>query len=264
MAYFPLKQSFCLPTFRAKDEPVEPLLKLAREIGYAGVEIWNRPGDFDRVVVASREAGLTLCSMCGFAMPGGRGANDPAEHARILGELRESIYIASTHGIPGLICFSGNRRSGQSDADGLAACADLFKRAAELAERAGVTLNIEVLNSRVDHKGYQCDRVDWAVELCERVASPRFKLLFDVYHVQIMEGDVIRRFTNAAKHIGHVHTAGVPGRHELDDDQELNYRAIARAIAASGYEGYVGHEFWPRGNRDAALRQAFAGCSVKS
>jgi len=126
-----------------------------------------------------------------------------------------------------------------------------------------VNVNMELLNSKVDHPGYQCDHTDWGVALCEMVNSPRFKLLFDIYHMQIMEGDLIRSIRKNIRWIGHFHTAGNPGRHDMDDEQELNYRGICRAIAETGYELYVGHEFTPKGDRMEALRRAYEACALK-
>ncbi len=125
-----------------------------------------------------------------------------------------------------------------------------------------MNLNVELLNSKVDHPGYQADHTDWGLALCEMVDSPRAKLLYDIYHMQIMEGDVIRTIRKAIDRIGHFHTAGNPGRHELDDAQELNYRGIMRAIAATGYDLYVGHELMPTGDKLDALQQAFTACDV--
>ena len=148
-------------------------------------------------------------------------------------------------GMPGIITLSGHRPPGKTDAESLEICAEGLRRIAPYAEEKGVNLNMELLNSTVDHPHYLCDHTDWGVALCERVNSPRVKLLYDIYHMQIMEGNVIRTLQNAAPWIGHYHTAGVPGRHELDEQQELNYPGICRAINATGYTGYLGHEFMP-------------------
>jgi hydroxypyruvate isomerase len=194
--------------------------------------------------------------MIGMGSPAG-GLNRREDHAAIERGLRLSIDVAADNGIPGLICFSGNRRAGLSDEEGARITAEGLLRVAPYAERKGVNLNLELLNSKVDHQGYQCDRTAWAVAVCAAVNSPRVKILYDIYHVQIMEGDIIRTIGENIGRIGHFHTAGVPGRHDLDESQELNYAAIARAIGASGYDLYVGHEFSPKGDALAALRQAF-------
>ena len=188
------------------------------------------------------------------------GLNDPGEHDRIEAELKESVDLAAAAGIPGLIVFSGNRREGLTDEAGLEATVAGLKRAAPYAEAKGINLNLELLNSKVDHPGYQCDHSAWGFEVCRRVDSPNVKVLFDIYHMQIMEGDVIRTIRDNIQWIGHFHTAGVPGRNDFDDTQELNYVGICRAIAESGYDLYVGHEFKPKGEPYAALAQAFAIC----
>jgi len=131
------------------------------------------------------------------------------------------------------------------------------------AEKKAITINIELLNSKVDHVGYECDRTSWAVDLCKRVKSDHFKILYDIYHMQIVEGDIIRTLRDNIQYIGHIHTAGNPGRHEMDDEQELNYRGIARAIAGTNYTGYVAHEFFPKGNAIESLRSAFQICDVE-
>jgi hydroxypyruvate isomerase len=191
------------------------------------------------------------------------GLNDVREHDRIEAEIRESLQLARKNQIPNLICFSGNRVAGQSDADAVRACAKGLRRVAALAEEAGVNLNMELLNSRIDHPGYQADRTSWGVEVCKEVKSPRVKLLYDIYHMQIMEGDVIRTIRDNIKWIGHVHTAGNPGRNDLDHEQELYYPAICRALDAAGYTGFVAHEFTPKGlDRLDALAEAFAVCNV--
>jgi hydroxypyruvate isomerase len=184
-------------------------------------------------------------------------------HDRIEVELKESIAIAVAHGIPGIICFSGNRNPGQSDWEGMLVCAQGLKRIARYAEEKAVNLNVELLNSRVDHPGYQCDHTEWGVALCELVDSPNVKLLYDIYHMQIMEGDIIRTIRKYIRHIGHFHTAGNPGRMDPDDDQELNYAGICRAIAKTGYNLYVGHEYRPKGDTFASLRAVFELCDKR-
>jgi len=188
------------------------------------------------------------------------GLNKRSTHDRIEEELKTSINIAARCDIPGLICFSGNRQPYQSEVEAIEAVADGLRRVAPYAEHKGVNLNLELLNSKVNHAGYQCDHTDWGVAVCERVNSPRVKLLYDIYHMQIMEGDVIRTIRENIRWIGHFHTAGNPGRNDMDDTQELNYTGICRAIAATGYDLYVGHEFRPKGDPIAALRQTFMTC----
>jgi len=257
----PVKQSFCYPMYRSEAAPVDQLLSAAADIGYDAVEIWQRDGldDFEAFMAAAQASGLVVASMAGHhALRDG--LNRIENHERIEAELAQSIDLAARHRIPGLICFSGDRNEGQSDHEGMIHCAVGLRRIAPYAEQKGVNLNVELLNSRVDHPGYQADRVDWGLALCEMVGSPRVRLLFDIYHVQIMEGDLIRNIRRAARHTGHYHTAGNPGRGPLDDGQEINYPAVCRAIARTGYELYVGHEFTPAGEPVEALREAFALC----
>jgi hydroxypyruvate isomerase len=163
--------------------------------------------------------------------------------------------------IPNLICFSG-RRAGLGDAEGAEITAEGLRRVAPAAEAAGVTLVLELLNSKIDHPDYQCDHTRWGAEVCRMVSSPRVKLLYDIYHMQVMEGDIIGTLRRHNDLIGHYHTAGVPGRHEIDGTQELNYPAILRAIAATGYSGYVGQEFLPQGDPGMALKAALDLCDV--
>jgi hydroxypyruvate isomerase len=157
--------------------------------------------------------------------------------------------------------MSGNRR-GMSDAEGLENCAVGLQRVVPYAEQKKVLIVIEGLNSKVNHKDYMYDRTAWGVALCEKIGSPNFKLLYDIYHMQIMEGDIIRTIRENIKYIGHYHTGGVPGRHEIDDTQELNYRAIAQAIVDSGFSGYLAHEFVPTRDPLTSLAQAFKICDV--
>ncbi len=254
-----IKQSMCYPIFRPQGMSLDELFRIGKEIGYAAVECWGRGDDFPELVAAAQKHGLVIASMCGHeSLPDG--LNKRSNHDRIEAELRESIDIAAKYGIPGVICFSGNRQPFQSDLEAIDACADGLRRIAPYAEERGVNLNMELLNSKVDHPGYQCDHSWWGAAVCEKVNSPRVKLLFDIYHMQIMEGDIIRTIRANIKWIGHFHTAGNPGRNDMDDTQELNYAGICRAIAATGYNLYVGHEFKPKGDLIAALRHTFALC----
>ncbi|MCC7192410.1 MAG: TIM barrel protein [Phycisphaeraceae bacterium] len=256
-----INQSFCYPLFKTAEMSLDELCRQGARIGFAGIELWFRDADFDELCAAASAHGLAVASMCGHqSLKDGLNRRD--QHDRIEAELRESIAAAVSRKIPNLICFSGNRNPGQSEEEALETCAAGLRRVAPEAERCGINLNVELLNSKVDHKGYQCDHTAWGVEMCNRVKSPRVKLLYDIYHMQIMEGDVIRTIRQHAAHIGHYHTAGNPGRNDLDQDQELNYPAICRAIAASGYTGFVAHEFTPKGDRMAALAEAFKICSV--
>jgi hydroxypyruvate isomerase len=188
------------------------------------------------------------------------GFNRLDQHDRLVAESERLLPLVAAAGIPQMIVFSGNR-AGMSDAEGLANCAVGLKRIMPTAERLGVTVIMELLNSKVDHHDYMCDHTAWGVELVKRVGSPRFKLLYDVYHMQIQEGDVIATIREYGDCIGHYHTGGVPGRHEIDATQELNYPAIVRAIGQTGYQGWIAHEFLPAGDPETALRAACAACA---
>ncbi|MCC7409948.1 MAG: TIM barrel protein, partial [Phycisphaeraceae bacterium] len=252
-----IRQSFCYPMFHKAGTPLADFCKAAKGVGIEAVELWNREGNyngvtFEELVEAARSSGLAIASMCGHGTLGD-GLNNVSNHDRIEAELKVSIDLAAKHRIAGLICFSGNRNKGQSDYEGAVACAKGLRRVARYAEDKGVNLNVELLNSRVDHPGYQADHTDWGIALCEMVQSPRVKLLFDIYHMQIMEGDVMRWIERSAGHVGHFHTAGNPGRRDFDDTQEMNYRGICKAVAATGYDGYLGHEFSPKGDPIKAL-----------
>jgi hydroxypyruvate isomerase len=255
-----LKQSFCYPCFTNDEVSFSDVCEAAARIGYVAVELWGRDDQFVERVTTAKANGLVVASMCGHRGIGS-GYNDPEQFERIESELNESIELAAEHGIPNLICFSGERRDGQSDEEAIGVCADGLRRIAPRAEAAGITLNMELLNSKVDHPGYQCDHTEWGVAVCEKVASPNFKLLYDIYHMQIMEGDVIRTIRDNVQWIGHMHTAGNPGRNDLDDAQELNYLAIAEAIRATSYSGFVAHEFWAKGDPLVALETAYRICA---
>jgi hydroxypyruvate isomerase len=249
----------CFPIFQSRVADLGALFEAVAEIGYPAVELWQRGEDFADVAKLAERNGLAIASMSGHSGLAD-GFNNPANHVRLLAELRESIDIAADHGISGLICMSGNRRPFQSEREAIDAVADGLRQIAPHAERRGVNVNLELLNSKVNHPGYQCDHTAWGVAVCEKVDSPRVKLLFDIYHMQIMEGDVIRTIRQNIRWIGHFHTAGNPGRQDFDDTQELNYRGICHAIAKTGYDLYVGHEFVPKGDIVDALRRAYEIC----
>jgi hydroxypyruvate isomerase len=241
---------WCFPSI-----PLPDLARAVRVIGIESIELLE-PADWPVV----REHGL-ICAL-------GRGPdtitdsfNRRENHARLVPAFHQRLRECAAAGVPNVVCFSGNR-AGQSDEEGLENCVEGFKQLVGAAEQAGVTLCLELLNSKVDHPDYQCDRTAWGVEICKRVGSERLKLLYDIYHMQIMEGDVIRTIQENHTYFGHYHTAGNPGRHEIDDSQELNYRPIMRAIAATGYKGFVGQEFLPTRDPLASLREAVELCTV--
>jgi hydroxypyruvate isomerase len=235
----------------------ETLLKAAVEIGYQAVELvgqehWPLIKDY----------GLTIAAVNGHGTIE-NGLNRRENRERICREIETNLELAVKWGIPNLICFSGSR-NGLSDEAGIDIAVETLQLVVPMAESAGVTLVLELLNSKVDHRDYQCDHTAWGVQVCQRVNSPRVKLLYDIYHMQIMEGDVIRTIQDFHPYFGHYHTAGVPGRHEIGETQELYYPAIVRAIEATGYEGYLGQEFIPAGDPVAGLKQAFNLCNTRN
>lgn len=203
------------------------------------------------------------CSMCNGAELGiPDGFNDPKFHDQLEKNYKEVIPLVAKNGYKNLIAFSGNRR-GMDDETGLKNCEAGIKRILADAEKHGVIIQMELLNSRVDHKDYMCDKSAWGVELCKRISSDNFKLLFDIYHMQIDEGDIIRTIRNNHQYFGHYHTAGNPGRNDLDESQEIYYPPIMQAIVDSGFRGYVSHEFIPKGqDKIAALGHAVQVCDV--
>lgn len=183
--------------------------------------------------------------------------NRKENHERLEKSMHAAIDECAANGVPDLITFSGNRR-GMPDAEGADNCVAFLNRVKAHAEDKGVTICMELLNSKVNHKDYMCDHTAWGVDVCKRVNSPRVKLLYDIYHLQIMEGDICRTIKDNIQWLGHFHTGGNPGRHEIDDTQELNYRFVAQTIADLGFTGYIAHEYSPAQGRDPiqSLRQA--------
>jgi hydroxypyruvate isomerase len=248
-----LKQSVSWWCFDGKLSP-QALVGACAEIGYAAMELVEQEH-----WALVKEHGLGIATVRGHeALTDG--LNRRENHARIESELVANLELAVKWGIPNLVCFSGNR-NGLDDATGAAITAEGLSRVAKQAEAAGVNLVLELLNSKVDHPDYQCDKTPWGVKVIQQVNSPRVKLLYDIYHMQIMEGDVIRTIRESHAHFGHYHTAGVPGRNEIDETQELYYPAVARAIMETGYDGYLGQEFIPVGDPIAGLRRAFDLCN---
>ena len=254
------KHSVCRWPYRQLS--VEQLARMAQELGLDSVELLEP----DEWAIARRH-GLS-CAM-GYATvpePHQRtrlteGFNHAEHHAWLVPAYERAIPMAAAAGVPNIICFSGNR-GGIDDEAGLATCARGLSALLPTAEKHGVTLCMELLNSKVDHPDHQCDRTAWGVALVKRLASTRFRLLYDIYHMQIMEGDVIRTIRDNHQHIAHYHTAGVPGRHEIDASQELNYPAIMRAIAETGFSGHVAQEFIPTRDPRTSLAEAVLLCSV--
>lgn len=248
-----IKQSICFGCFHRGGVSPETLIQEANLIGYDSVEMlpreyWNQV----------RDTGMKIAIVIGHAsLPDG--LNKVENHGRIEDELLASIDLAVEYDIPSLICFSGNRE-GKTDEEGRDNCVDGLRRVAKSAEEKGITLCMELLNSKVDHPDYQADCTDWGVSVCKLVASPRVKLLYDIYHMQIMEGDLIRTIRANIGYIGHFHTAGNPGRNDLDETQEIYYPPIIRTIAETEYSGFVGHEFVPLNDPLTAMKAAYDTC----
>ncbi|TAL63260.1 MAG: hydroxypyruvate isomerase [Bacteroidetes bacterium] len=238
------------------DIPLEDFAKSCKEMGIESVELL---GEKDWPTV--KNAGLK-CAV-GYATDWGipKGFNRIANHEKLIKDFETMIPKAAEAGIPNLICFSGNRE-GQNDNEGMINCAKGLRKLMTTAEKHGVTVIMELLNS-YGHADYQCDKTPWGASLCEMVGSERFKLLYDIYHMQIMEGNIIDTITKYSPYIGHIHTGGVPGRNELDETQELYYPAIMRALLKTGYKGFVGQEFVPtQKNKLESLRKCIQICDV--
>jgi len=236
--------------------PMPEFCRSVSAMGLTAIDLLEAP-DWQ----VARDHGL-ICSM-GYGGGGSirDGLNNPANHDRIVDNLIAAMPKAAALGVPNLITFFGNRQ-GRSDREAIENCAAGLNRLKGAAEQSGVTICVELLNSRVDHADYHGDRTAFGVEIVSAVNSPRVKLLYDIYHMQIMEGDVIRTIRQNHQHIAHYHTGGVPGRHELDDSQELQWPAICRAIAETGFKGFVAHEFVPTRDPLTSLREAVALCDV--
>ena len=253
-----LKQSVCRWTYARVSLP--DFCGRIKQMGFAAIDLL-----FPDEWAAAADAGL-IVSM-GYASRRDKfiatGFNDPANHALLLGELEMALPRAAQARVPNLIAMFGNRVAGIDEPAAIANCAAGLAKIAPLAEKHGVTVCVELLNSKVDHPGYQGDHTAFGVAVMRAVNSPRVKLLYDIYHMQIMEGDVIRTIRDNINWIGHFHTGGVPGRHEINDSQELNYHAIAAAIADLKFQGHVAHEFVPtRADPFLSLAEALRICTV--
>jgi hydroxypyruvate isomerase len=250
-----IKQSVCRWCFQ--DMPLDELCVAAKAMGIKAIDLVG-PADWATL----KKHGLDSPMCNGAEINLTDGFNDPRFHAQLQKQYAEMIPKVAAAGYTNLICFSGSRR-GMSDEVGLANAVRGLQPLMALAEKHKVVLVMELLNSKIDHHDYQADRTSWGVALAKKLGSEHFKLLYDIYHMQIDEGDVIRNITDHHAYIAHYHTAGVPGRHEIDDAQELNYPAIMRAIKATGFQGYVAQEFIPtKADKLASLRQAVRICDV--
>ncbi|HRG78409.1 MAG TPA: TIM barrel protein [Cyclobacteriaceae bacterium] len=237
--------------------PLEDLAIAAKEIGLKSIELLGP----DQWAVVQKH-GLTVAMAYVTDLGLNKGFNDPALHEKFLKDFSTNIPKAADAGLKSVICFSGNA-NGLSYEQGLENCAKGLAPVLKVAEKYNITVQMELLNSKVDHKDYQCDHTEWGVTLCEKLGSPNFKLLYDIYHMQIMEGDVIATIRKHQKYIGHYHTGGVPGRNEIDETQELYYPAIMKAIVETGFKGFVAQEFIPkRPDKLASLKQGVGICDV--
>ncbi len=239
-----------------KDTPLDQLCAYSAQIGLKAVDLLN-PDEFD----VPRRYGL-VCSM-GYAGGGeiASALNRVENHARIEEGLRKNIPLAAKAGVPNVITFSGNR-AGMSDEEGARNTILGLNRVKKIAEDNGVVICMELLNSKVNHKDYMCDHTAWGVQVVQAVNSPHVKLLYDIYHMQIMEGDLVSTIQQNIQWLGHFHTGGVPGRHELDGSQEVQWDGVMRGIAATNFQGYVAHEFVPTRDPLTSLRQAVDLCDV--
>lgn len=237
--------------------PLEDLCKAAKNIGLTSIELTG-PDEWPVL----KKYGLTSAMPNGAGMGIEKGFNDPRYHDELVASYEAIIPKVAKSGLNQIICFSGNR-NGLDDEKGIENCAIGLKRLMPVAEKHKVTIVMELLNSKVNHKDYQCDKTPWGAALCEAVGSERFKLLYDIYHMQIMEGDVIATIKKYHPYISHYHTGGVPGRNEIDESQELYYPAIMKAIVDTGFKGYVAQEFIPkREDKIASLKQGVEICDV--
>jgi hydroxypyruvate isomerase len=252
-----IRQSVCRWCYESGKNkiPMEEFAKAVSEMGLVGIDL-VAPKDWPVL----KKYGLisTMNYGCGDLR---EGVNHTESHDKVEKQFMETAPLVVKEGWKNMITFSGNRR-GISEDEGIANCVAFFRRVVPTAEKLGVTLHFEYLNSKVDHKDYQFDHMNFGVEVARQINSPNFKILFDIYHVQIMEGDIIRFIKNHHQWIGHYHTGGNPGRHEIDDTQELNYAAIARAIVETGFTGFVAHEFVPTRDPLQSLREAVKLCDI--
>lgn len=237
---------------------VEELCQVVKNIGFNAIDL-IAPKDWPTL----QKNGI-YSSMCyhGGKVSLTEGFNNKNFHEQLIKDYTEVIPLMVKAGYTDVICFSGSR-NGMDDETGLKNSVEALQKVLPLAEKNGITIQMELLNSKVDHKDYMCDRTTWGVELCKRLQSPNFKLLYDIYHMQIDEGDVIRTIRDNHQYIGHYHTGGVPGRHEIDESQELYYPAIMKAIIETGFKGYVAQEFIPAAkDKIASLKQGVSICDV--
>ncbi len=250
-----INHSVCRWTF---DElPIEELCILVKKIGFSAIDLVE-PEDFP--VLKKYGIDSSMCTGAHISLT--EGWNDPQNHEVLIANYLKYIDLVADAGYKNLICFSGNR-NGMDEELGLVNCVEGLKQILPKAEERGVVIQMELFNSKVNHPDYMADSSRWGIELCKRLGSENFKLLFDIYHMQIMEGNIIETIQKNHQYFGHYHTAGVPGRHEIDESQELYYPAIMKAIYATGYKGYVAQEFLPVSKDKAnALKKAIQICDI--
>ncbi len=250
-----INHSVCKWCYR--DIPLDEFCADVKKMGIQSVEIVS-PETFPTL----KKYGLTCAMATGDGISISDGFNDPNQHERLLGVYQKLIPQVAEAGFDTIICFSGNRR-GMDDQEGLENCVTGLKPVMKIAEENNVNVMMELLNSKVNHPDYMCDHTPWGVELCKKLGSDRFKLLYDIYHMQIMEGDIIATIRDYNQYFGHYHTGGVPGRAEIDETQELYYPAIMQAILDTGYKGFVGQEFVPKGpNPLKSLQEGVEICDI--
>lgn len=248
-----LKQSVCRWCFGGIE--LDNLCVAAKEMGLVGIDLLGE-GDFATV----KKHGL-ICTMVMGLTTIADGWNRPENHDRFVKDAERLIPIIAENGFTNAITFSGNR-AGMDDKTGMDNCAKGLDRIMKTCGRHGVTIHMELLNSKRSHKDYMCDHTDWGVGLCKKVGSEKFKLLYDIFHMQIMEGDLCDTIRENIAYIGHFHTGGVPGRREIDAGQEINYPRVCKAILETGFKGYFAHEFIPERDALTSLREAVKLCSV--
>ncbi len=239
------------------DLSLEELCIVAKEFGLMGIDLIG-PDGWDTLKNYDLES--TMCNGAEISLT--EGFNDPQYHTLLIDNYTKQIKQVAQAGYTNLICFSGNKR-GMDDETGLENCVTALQKILPLAEKLGVVIQMELFNSKINHPDYMCDNSRWGIELCKRLDSPNFKLLYDIYHMQISEGDIIRTITDNHQYFGHYHTAGVPGRNEIDETQELFYPAIMQAIVDTGYKGVVAQEFIPKNNKPLdSLKKSILICDV--
>ena len=253
-----IKHSVCRWTYNFL--PLDELCTVANKIGLKAIDLvgpkeWN--------ILKKHGLDSSMCNGAEISLT--EGWNRPEYHSTLIKNYTDHINLVADAGYKNLICFSGNKK-GMDDETGLKNCVEGLKQIMALAEKRGVVIQIEVFNSKVNHPDYMADNTKWTIELCKRLGSPNFKILYDIYHMQISEGDIIATIKKSHEYFGHYHTAGVPGRHEIDDTQELFYPAIIQAVASTGFKGYLAQEFIPTAKENIdkikALKKAVRLCDV--